>query len=429
MNADAEVDVRPIAESEIPAWLRALNTGFLRVETATESDVAQSAEYGDTARMLGAFDTATGRCAATLRSFSQELTVPGGAFVPSSALTNVAVLPTHRRRGLLTRMMAAELAAAKARGDVLSTLIAAEYPIYGRHGYGPATSVSEWEIDVPRTGLDARRPAPGADGGPDGGPRGRIELVDEETVRKEGPALHERLRAATPGAVSRDARWWRLATGLEEWSHRPFKEKFNAVYRTAEGEVTGLVSYTSADHWTDAKVPLNTLQVKHLLALDPEAERALWEFLCSIDWVLRVRTGFRAPDDLVARLLPDARAARVVTHADWLWVRLLDVVRALRARTYATAGVLVLEVGDRAGLADGRYRLDAGAGDCVRTDEPADLRLDVGVLGALYLGDESAVRLAALGEITVAAGARPGALELADAVFRTPRRPWCPDIF
>ncbi|CAM5493801.1 hypothetical protein SAVIM338S_03484 [Streptomyces avidinii] len=424
-DADADVDVRPIAESEIPEWLRALNTGFLRMQTATESDVAQCAEYYDTARMIGGFDNATGRCAATLRSFPQELTVPGGAFVPSSAVTNVAVLPTHRRRGLLTRMMAAELAAAKARGDVLSTLIAAEYPIYGRHGYGPATSVSEWEIDVPRTGLDARRPAPA----PHGRPAGRIELVDEAEVRKTGPELHERLRAATPGAVSRDARWWRLATGAEEWSPRPFKEKFNAVYRTAAGEVTGLVSYTSGDHWTDAKVPQNTLQVQQLLALTPDAERALWEFLCSVDWVQKVRTGFRAPDDLVSRLLPDARAARVVTQADWLWVRLLDVVRALRARTYATAGVLVLEVGDRAGLADGRYRLDAGTGDCVRTDEPADLLLDVGALGALYLGDESAVRLGALGEIAVADGARPGALELADAVFRTPRRPWCPDIF
>ncbi|MGW6685795.1 GNAT family N-acetyltransferase [Streptomyces sp. NPDC054961] len=421
MNADADVDVRPIAESEIPEWLRALHTGFLRADTATESDVAQCAEYGDTARTLGGFDTATGRCAATLRSFSQELTVPGGAFVPSSAVTNVTVLPTHRRRGLLTRMMAVELAAAKARGDVLSTLIAAEYPIYGHHGYGPAASVSEWEIDVPRTGLDARR-RPSR-------PAGRIELVDQDEVRKVGPELYERVRALTPGTVNRDARWWRLTTGVEEWSHRPFKEKFNAVYRTASGEVAGLVSYVCADHWTDGKVPENTLQVRQLIALTPDAERALWEFLCSIDWVLKIRTGYRAPDDLVARLLPDARAARVVTHADWLWVRLLDVVRALSARTYATAGVLVLEVEDRAGLADGRYRLDAGAGDCVRTDEPADLRLGVGALAALYLGDESAVRLGALGEIAVVDGARPGALELADAVFRTPRRPWCPDVF
>ncbi len=414
-------DVRPIAASELPDWLRAQQTGFLNAKHPTAEDHAQVAGHVDCARTQGGFDADTGRCVATFRSFAQELTVPGGGFVPSSAVTNVTVAPTHRRQGLLTRMMAAELAAAHARGDVVSTLIAAEYPIYGRYGYGPATSASEWEIDVPRTGLDPRAAVSG-----DGGGGGRIDLVDEAEVRELGPALHERLRAAMPGAVSRDARWWRVTTGAETMSHNPYTPSFHAVYRTAGGEVAGLVRYTCDDHWTDAKVPQNTVQVRQLLALTPDVERALWHFLCSIDWVMKVRTGYRAPDDLVTRLLPDPRAARLVTSADWLWVRLLDVVRALGARTYAVPGVLVLEVADPSGPAGGRYRLDAGAGDCVRTEEPADLRLDVGTLGALYLGDESAVRLAALGGITEE---RPGALALVDAVFRTARRPWCPDIF
>ncbi|MFD3760271.1 GNAT family N-acetyltransferase [Streptomyces sp. NPDC058622] len=411
-------DVRPIAESELPDWLRTVNTGFLETAGVTDSDVAQRARHGDLARTQGAFDPGTGGCVATFRSFPQELTVPGGAAVRSSAVTNVTVLPTHRRRGLLTRMMTAELTAARDRGDVLSTLIAAEYPIYGRYGYGPAASVSEWEIDVPRTGLDPRWSAP-ADGG-------RIDLVDAAEARRTGPGLHERLRAATHGAVDRDARWWSLATGAEEISYRPYKERFHAVYRTAAGEVAGLAVYSADGHWTDAKLPKNTVQVKQLLAVTADAERALWHFLCSIDWVARVRTGFRAPDDLVAQLLPDPRAAALVTTADFLWVRVLDVVRALRARTYAVPGVLVLEVTDAAGLADGRYRLDAAKGACERTADPVDLRLEVSALGSLYLGDESAVRLAQLGRI---AEERPGAVALADAVFRTARRPWCPDVF
>ncbi|MFB6617397.1 GNAT family N-acetyltransferase [Streptomyces sp. NPDC056367] len=411
-------DVRPIAESELPEWLRTVNTGFLTAARVTDSDVAQRAKQNDLTRTLGAFDSETGRCVGAFRSFAQQLTVPGGASVPSSAVSNVGVLPTHRRQGLLSRMMADELAAAKARGDVLSTLIAAEYPIYGRYGYGPAAAVSEWEIDVPRTGLDPRFAAP-ADGG-------RIDLVDVEEVRRVGPELHERLRARTHGAVNRNERWWNLATGLEEMSYRPYKEKFHAVYRTAAGEVTGLAVYGADDHWTDAKVPQNTVQVNDLLAVTPQAERALWRFLCSIDWVAKVRTGYRAPDDLVAQLLPDPRSARIVTAADFLWVRLLDVVRALAARTYAVPGILVLDVADAAGLSDGRYRLDAGGGTCERTEDPADLSLDVSALGSLYLGDESAVRLAALGRVTER---RPGAVELADAVFRTARRPWCPDVF
>ncbi|MFE2879108.1 GNAT family N-acetyltransferase [Streptomyces roseus] len=411
-------DVRPIAESEFPEWLRAVNTGFLRPDPPTDSEVAQRAKHTDFARTLGAFDPSTGRCVATFRSFAQELTVPGGASVPASAVTNVTVLPTHRRRGLLTRMMATELAAARERGDVVSTLIAAEYPIYGRYGYGPAASIAEWEIDVSRTGLDPRWSGP-ADGG-------RIELVDAAAARAVGPGLHDRLRAESPGTVTRNARWWGLATGLEEISSRPYQERFHAVYRTAEGEPTGLAVYGTDAHWTEAKVPLNTLQVKDLIAVTPEAQRALWHFLCSIDWVLKVRTGYRAPDDLVAQLLPDPRSARIVTASDFLWVRVLDVVRALGARTYAVPGVLVLEVTDPGGPAAGRYRLDAGTGECTLTREPADLRLDASALGALYLGDESAQRLGALGRI---AQERPGALALADAVFRTARRPWCPDIF
>ncbi|WP_405789495.1 GNAT family N-acetyltransferase [Streptomyces sp. NBC_00029] len=411
-------DVRPIAESELPDWVRAVHTGFLTVARVTDSDIAQRAKYSDFSRMQGAFDPDSGRCVAALRSFPQELTVPGGAAVPATAISSVGVLPTHRRQGLLTRMMAAEFAAAAARGDALATLIAAEYPIYGRYGFGPATSLVEWEIDVPRTGLDRRLSAP-VDGG-------RIELVDVEDVRRVGPGLHERLRAVTPGVVNRDERWWSLATGLEEWSYRPYKGKFHAVYRTAEGEVTGLAVYTADDHWADAKVPQNTVQVVDLLAVTPQAERALWQFLCSIDWVQKVRTGYRAPDDLVPQLLPDPRSARVVSAADFLWVRVLDVVRALGARTYEVPGALVLEVTDEAGPAAGRYRLDAGAGTCGRTEEAADLRLDAGALGSLYLGDTSAARLAALGRV---GEERPGAVALADAVFRTARRPWCPDVF
>ncbi|MEV7446169.1 GNAT family N-acetyltransferase [Streptomyces sp. NPDC091204] len=411
-------DVRPIAESELPDWLRTVNTGFLNTARVTDSDVAIRAKHNDFARTQGAFDSDTGRCVAAFRSFAQELTVPGGAAVASTAISNVGVLPTHRRQGLLTRMMAAEFAAAGARGDVLATLIAAEYPIYGRYGFGPATSLAEWEIDVPRTGLDRRLSAP-ADGG-------RIDLVDEAEVRQVGPELHERLRARTPGMIDRSERWWRMGTGLEQISYRPYRDKFFAVYRTAAGEVAGLVTYRADDHWTDAKVPQNTVQVHDLLALTPQAERALWQFLCSIDWVLKVRTGYRAPDDLVPQLLPDPRSARIVTAADFLWVRVLDVVRALGARTYEAPGELVLEVTDASGPAAGRYRLDAGTGTCERTGAAADLRLDVSALGALYLGDASAVRLAALGQVTEE---RPGAVALADAVFRTARRPWCPDIF
>ncbi|WP_037678780.1 GNAT family N-acetyltransferase [Streptomyces griseus] len=417
MTPRTDIDVRPITEAELPEWLRALNTGFLRSSLTSEAELDSRRTQFVPGRYLGAFEGA--RCVATFKSFAQELTAVGGATVPANAVTGVTVTPTHRRRGLLTRMMSQDLAAAKDREDVVATLIAAEYPIYGRYGFGPATWMTEWTVDVPRSGLDPRLSGP-RDGS-------RIDIVEGEDVRKLGPELHERVRGAQPGAVSRDELWWKVNTGvvpfIQNWT-----EPFYAVHRSPGGEVDGLVSYRADEHWGDAKQPLNTATVSWLLAANPAAERALWLYLCSIDWIARVKSGWRAPDDLLPFFLPDPRAASSTTQADWLWVRLLDVVRALEARTYDAEGSLVLEVADGAGLAGGRYLLEASAdgASCTRTTRGADLVLDVRELATLWLGDESAVRLAALGRVREE---RAGAARVADALLRTSRRPWCPDMF
>ncbi|QFZ75595.1 GNAT family N-acetyltransferase [Streptomyces fagopyri] len=412
------IAVRPITETEIPDWTRALNTGFLRSPAVSEQETADRGSYMHLPRTLGAFDT--DRCVATFRSFPQRLTTVGGALVPAEAITNVSVTATHRRRGLLTRMMDTALPAAKERGDVVATLIAAEYPIYGRYGFGPATTATRWTVDVPRTGLDRRWSGP-ADGG-------RIDLVDGEEVRKTGPELHARLSRTQPGVVSRTERWWQKDTGALTADPGTWTEPFYAVYRSADGTVEGMVAYESDDNWGDAKQPLNTATVKWLIGVTPAAERALWHYLCSIDWITRVSTDWRAPDDLLPDLLPDPRAARITSQADWLWVRILDVVRAMEARTYAGSGTLVLDVTDRDGLSAGRYRLDAGPDGavCVPAGQSADLTLDVRELSALWLGEASAVRLAALGRVREE---REGAAFVADALLRTSRRPWCPDIF
>jgi predicted acetyltransferase len=412
------VETRVITESEYPDWLRALNTGFLRPPVVSAEEVNSRRAHTDLARVRGAFDD--GRCVATYRSFAQQLTAVGGAALPASAVSNVTVSPTHRRRGVLSRMITADLAEAKERGDIVSTLIAAEYPIYGRYGYGPAAWITEWAVDVPRTGLDRRW------SGPDDG--GRIDLVDATDVRKLGPELHARLAARQPGVVSRDERWWQLNTGQAQLASQLWTEPFYAVYRSASGEVEGLLAYQSDDKWGDAKQPLNTATVREMLALTPTAERALWHYVCSVDWITTVKSGYRAPDDLLPLLLPDPRAARILTQADFLWVRILDVVRALEARTYATSATLILDVRDSAGLAGGRFRLDASpeGAVCAPSTESPDLTLGVRELGALYLGDESAVRLAALGLVEEGT---PRAAGVADGVLRTPRRPWCPDVF
>ncbi|MFI7314730.1 GNAT family N-acetyltransferase [Streptomyces hygroscopicus] len=407
-----------LADSDLTSWILALHTGFLRPPETSEREVELRRGQIDLSRTQGVFDG--GRCVATFRSFAQRLTAVGGADVPADAISNVTVSPTHRRRGLLNRMMEHDLRVAKERGDAVATLIAAEYPIYGRYGFGPAAWVTEWQVDVPRAGLDPRHSTP-VDGG-------RIDFADADEVRKLGPALHERLRSRQHGVIDRSDIWWQINTGQRQFPGNPWTEPFYVFYRSPDSSVDGLLAYTADDHWEGNKRPHNTATVLGLTAVTPAAERALWHFLLSVDWVTRVNTGRRAPDDLLPLLLADPRAAQVTSYADWLWLRPLDVPRLLETRTYPIEGSLVLDLRDGAGLAGGRYLLEAGpdGAACATTGRPADLTMDIGVLGTLWLGDESAVRLAALGRITEE---RPGAAALADRLLRTPRRPWCPDVF
>ncbi|MFE5590445.1 GNAT family N-acetyltransferase [Streptomyces sp. NPDC056549] len=412
------VDVRAVTESEFPDWQLALRTGFLRTPVVSDAEVADRLAHADLARTLGAFDR--DRIVATFRSFRQEVSTVGGGSLAADAITQVTVSPTHRRRGLLSRMMSADLAAAKERGDAIATLIAAEYPIYGRFGFGAASWAAEWSVDVRRAGLDSRRSGRPEDGG-------RIDLTDGDEIRRIGPAVHRRLAGVRAGVTDRDKRGWELGTGLGHQSH-PWREPYYAVYRSASGEVEGFAAYSADDKWDDAKQPQNTATVRDLIAVTPAAERALWHYLCSIDWVATVRSGYRAPDDPLPLLLPDPRAARTLTYVDMLWVRVLDVVRVLESRTYPVEDSLVLEVRDAGGLAGGRFRLDASpaGASCARTTASADLAFDVAEAGTLAFGDASAVRLSRLGRVEELT---PGAAARADLLFRTPLRPFSPDIF
>ncbi|WP_103535458.1 GNAT family N-acetyltransferase [Streptomyces sp. SM11] len=414
------LDVRTVTASETADWMRAVGTGFFEAGTPSEELVADRFADADLSRVQGAFEA--GRCVATFRSFAQELTVVGGATVRADAISGVTVTATHRRRGLLSRMMATDLAAAKERGEPVASLIAAEYPIYGRYGFGPAAWNAEWEVSVHRAGLDPRR-----SGQPAGG--GRVEMVDGADVRKIGPEVHGALAARQPGVVNRGERWWRQRTGAAPRpDHEKWTEPFYVVHRAADGKVDGLMVYGADGKWGDGGQPLNTASVRDMIALNPAAERALWHYVCSIDWITTVRSGNRAPDDLLPLLLPDPRAARPVTNMDWLWLRMLDVPRALEARSYGTEASLVLDVRDEACLAGGRFLLDASPSGarCTPTTRSADLTLGVAELSTLYLGDESVRRLVDLGR---AEESQAGAATTADAVFRTGRRPWCPDVF
>ncbi|WP_327678335.1 GNAT family N-acetyltransferase [Kitasatospora sp. NBC_00458] len=411
------IEIRAIAEDEIGAWDRALVVGFLRPHVASAADYRRLQWEPD--RLLTAVDE--GRFVATFRSFDTELTVPGGAVVTANALTAVTVTATHRRRGLLRGMMSRDLAAARERGAEVAILIAAEYNIYGRFGFGPATRGHGWNIDLLRAG-GLRTDLPTV-------PGGRIDLVTMAELRKLGPELHDRWRLTQPGAIARDEVVWRRSTGEIEVPGFEWKEPFAAVHRDASGTPTGLAVYKVDDTW-DGSYPNCTLTVLDFIALDRGAAAELWRFVLSVDWVRKVVVENIGPDDPLPLLLNDPRAATpYADNADFMWLRVLDVEAAFNARTYGAPGRLVLEVEDREGYAAGRWAIEAGAdgtGRCTRTTDAADLALDASALGSIYLSGETVPRLAAAGLVTEL---REGAVADADLLLRTPLLSWNIDGF
>jgi predicted acetyltransferase len=345
----------------------------------------------------------------TLSSFATELTLPGEAGLPADAVTNVGVSPTRRRQGIMSTLVEAALRKAAEREEPLSILIAAEYPIYGRFGYGPSTEHASYTVDSRRA-----RFTDSAEGG--------VQLVEASVARQAAPQVYAEFRRLHTGAIGRRDPRWDLDFGLIEAYGRPRWKGFCVLYRDAADRVKGVLRYHVDMVW-DQRLPKSTLAIDELLSVTPAAYAALWRYCCELDLVTSITADERRVDEPLPRLLSDARAVRQTARADFLWVRILDVPRTLSARGYLSEGRCVLEVVDARGYAAGRFVLLAGpqGATCQRTDESAELSLGVAALGAAYLGGTS---VSALHEVGLIDEHTPGAVDRLDALLRTRRPPW-----
>jgi len=405
------ISIRPIADAELAAWISALQLPFF-AEGDPERNAALRRPHIDLARCLGAFDG--DRICGTFRSLATELTLPGDTTAPASAITAVTVLPTHRRQGLLRRMMAADLDATVERGEPIAILIASEYPIYGRYGFGRAADHVRLSVDA-RSARFVR---------PD---RGTVELVERGVIRELGPTLYERFRLRQVGSITRSDFWWDSSLGIVESPWPLPKSPRQVLYRDERGQPQGYLRYHVDEHWND-RLSATTLVVDELLSATDDAYARLWRYACEVDWVVTVKAEDRSPDEVLPWLLEDARAVQQHHRSDFLWARILDPVAALGARRYAAPGRVVFDVRDEAGYAGGRFALeDDGAGAvCRRTTEDAEVALDVRALGSIHLGGTSLRTLASAGW---ADEIRAGAVERVDAMFRSSVAPWCSTWF
>jgi predicted acetyltransferase len=408
-----DIQIRPMTPEHGDQFTTVIGTAF--GESFTEDEVADHDRSFEYDRSIGAFDG--DRLVGTGGAYSMDLTLPGLTTIPIGGLTAISVLPTHRRRGILRSMIEYHFEETAARGELVSALGASESVIYGRFGYGLATTYADYEID-PRRGQFLRPPAL----------RGGLRLLEPEETAKIVPPLYDRYRRAQPGELTRPQVWWDIYARDPEWMRQGASRHYDVVYESESGRVDGWISYRVENRWPDG-LAANVIKVRMLVGLTTEAEAALWRYLLDLDLAGTIQLHGRPVDDPVRWRLADPRRLRTTHVGDHLWLRLLDLPGALAARRYAVTDALVLEVSDPVRPRNqGRFRLEGGpdGAECQPTRAEPDLALDVADLGAAYLGGASLVSLARADRV---AERTPGALLRADRMFAASPPPLCTTHF
>jgi predicted acetyltransferase len=413
--------IRPVSEDELADFLTVdqhASHGTPMSGRAHANFLARL-EFG---RTLAAFDGGT--IVGGTGVFSFQMRVPG-AMAAVAGVSLVAVLPSHRRQGILSALMRRQLADVSERGEAVAVLFGSESGIYGRYGYGRASWQAAYRLQ--------RGEGPLAPGVP-ADPGLRLRLVEPLSARAELAQVYDLALDERPGLYARTEPWWdRLLTDLhcDGESPRPIR----CVLAEDDSGPRGYAVFTSTERWDeDTGLPEGILEVSEAIATDPAATAALWGNLLSRDLVSEFRARMRPVDDPLLYLLADPRRVRSVV-SDGLWIRLVDVASALAQRHYACPVEVVIEVTDQLCPQNaGRWRLTAQAGaasvglraTCEPTTAPADVMLPVWALGAAYLGG---TRLGAMAKAGLVTEATPGSLAALSTAMSWEPAPWCPMTF
>jgi predicted acetyltransferase len=362
-------------------------------------------------RMHAAFDGET--IVGGAGSFPLELSVPG-AQLPCAGVSVVGVLPTHRRRGILGRLMRAQLEDVRERGEPVAALWASEETIYGRFGYGLAVQ----DVMVRASRVHAAL----QDGLPER--TGSIRLVGHDEALATFPRIYDRVRRTTPGMISRSRDWWELRKLDDRPERRRGAGELNRALLEIDGRPVGYATYRIKFQYEGA-TNTSEVQVIEAVADSPAAVRELWRYLLAIDWVRDIECETLPADHPLFLLVrrPNSLDWKVF---DGLWVRLVDVGAALAGRSLAPEGRVTLEVSADPVLPDNVGIWTVENGSAQRSRRRADVRLDVQTLGCAYLGGFSFADLARAGRVEEVSR---GGIARADALFRVAAKPWCPEIF
>ena len=329
-------------------------------------------------------------------------------------MTVVGVLPSHRRRGLPTRMMGAQLRDVRERGVSIATRWASEETIYGRYGYGLSSlgllPTAKRQTPQLRSDLPARE--------------GAIRMLDHDDALRVLPPLYEKIARRTVGFLARPRDWWELRTLDDREERRRGAGPLNRALLELDGKPAGYAIYrikteNVGDEWN------KKVFVHDAFGVDARATREIWRFLLEIDWVDEVESRELPLDHPLILLTARVNELRGRLR-DGLWLRLADAGAALAARSHGSDGRAAIEVTSDPLFPENADTWTIEGGVARRSRRRPAVRVDLQALASAFLGGFSFRQIAAAER---AEGTVRGGLARADALFATPALPWCPEIF
>jgi predicted acetyltransferase len=378
---------------------RAAMVGFPPLSNLAPGRITRLLEPG---RTIGAF--VAGQLVGTADAVTSGLTLPGGAIVGHAAVTHIGVLPSFTRKGIASDLIRHQFGDIAARGEVVATLRASEATIYGRYGYGVASSSQTVEVRTARARLRA-----------DVGAGGPVRLLDTAEAWDVLPRIYAENRPSRPGTIDRPEVWWQ---GLRLRTESSSGAGYVAVHGEP-GSESGFARYRPVDTETWFISDQRTIAVEDFFAPTTEAYLGLLRFLLGLDLIDRVVFWMLPPDDPLPWLLADRRAARVTAVHDETWLRVVDAQKALAARRYVGDGAVTIAVNDP--LLPNNSANFTVAGDGAKpTDHRAQLHTGVEGLAAVLLGGTTWRSLSLAG---MARADDPAALAVADRLFAVPVAP------
>lgn len=405
------VEIRPCRNpEEMEAYSRLLTYVFAGDQETSDQEVgATLPEWTTCAWVDGKLATTLGTLPFTVRL--------NGAPTSMGGVTAVGTYPQYRRQGFLRKVMAQAFETMCERNQAYAILWASMGAIYQRFGYGLAASQVRYSFDPRYAAFAFPQQVSGS-----------VELFSKEDGFPTAKQLY--IEYATPRnlLIHRSSYMWEHSTLTPQ--HKGMPAHRIAVYRDPDGNPRGYMVYSVGEENIPSPGPNQLMRVKDFLALDMDAYRGLWEYIRRHDLVGKVQIwNAVSEDDPAPDLLLEPRTLNRTTH-DAIWMRVVDVERAVPARPYGDRGELTFAItGDDMcpwNNATYLFETDGATSTIRRTDRTPALTMPINSLASLLSGHRSATRLARAGLLE---SPDTAALRTADRLFRTEYAPFCPNDF